>query len=114
MDDMSENSSGSFPLPGMPEPQREEREEYAEEFLQSVEPSWRVLNHSDSASAAIVQLNREHLAIAKLCAPSMNDIVDDVTSRWAVRLGLAESRVSAYLDVGILLNTFPRIAEYLE
>lgn len=114
MDDMSENSSGSFPLPGMPEPQRKERQGRAEEFLQSVEPSWRVLNHSDSASAAIVQLNREHLAIAKLCAPSMNDIVDDITSRWAVRLGLAESRVSAYLDVGILLNTFPRIAEYLE
>lgn len=108
----SESKHSAFP--GLPDLTSREPSQSAEWSTNSCRPSWRVLDPSDSASAAIVRLNREHLANAKLCAPAMGDVVEDVTSRWAVRLGLAESRVTAYLDVGILLNTFPRIAAYLE
>lgn len=62
----------------------------------------------------MVLINQQHIELARMCAPAMDDVVDDVMSRWAVRLGLSESRAAAYVDVGIMLTDYPALGAYLD
>lgn len=106
---------GQLPLPNLPEP-TESPEPLGDEksLLKRPEPSWRVHDESDAASRAMVLINQQHIELARMCAPAMDDVVDDVMSRWAVRLGLSESRAAAYVDVGIMLTDYPALGAYLD
>lgn len=60
--------------------------------LRPPEPSWRVRDDSDPLSATTVALNRHHLAIARAVTPDRSEVVADVVSRLAVRMGIRVSR----------------------
>lgn len=82
--------------------------------LRPPEPSWRVRDDSDPLSATTVALNRHHLAIARAVTPDRSEVVADVVSRLAVRMGIRESRALAYVLVGFLLEDYPRVAQYVD
>lgn len=77
------------------------------------QPSWRVLDGTDPISLATVQNNRSHLELARACTPEMDEVVTDVTSRLSVRMGIAESRVMGYIEIGLTLSRFPAVGAYM-
>lgn len=78
--------------------------------LRPPEPSWRILDDADPVSRAAVIVNQQHLSIAQLTVPDVQECVADVTSRLGVRLGISEFRALSYVGVGFMLRDFPRLA----
>lgn len=82
-------------------------------LLRPPEPSWRVLDEDDPLSASTVALDKHHLRIARACTPERTEVVSDVVSRVAVRMGLRESRALPYILVGLFLEEWHGLAHYV-
>lgn len=74
-------------------------------------PSWRVNHPDDELSAAICEINKGHVRLAKSCTPDMDDCVSDVQTRLCVRLGLPEFRALTLVEIGLMFQRFPSLAE---
>lgn len=104
------------PLPNLPQPPDPppDKEPGTDGVLRRPEPSWRVLDADDLLSRSIVASNQLHIQIARACTPAMTDVIDDVLSRLAVRLGLTEYKASRYVEIGFMLQNYPQLAAFLE
>lgn len=76
--------------------------------------SWRVCDPDDPLSYRTVSRNKHDLEIARASTPDPEDVIDDATSRLAVRLGTTDSVALSYMDVGMMLQRYTRLAEHLE
>ncbi|WP_295642141.1 HNH endonuclease signature motif containing protein [uncultured Corynebacterium sp.] len=74
-------------------------------------PSWRVTDSDDDLSVAICAINRAHVRLAKTVTPDMDDCVSDVQTRLCVRLGLPEFRALTLVEIGLMFERFPSLAE---
>lgn len=75
---------------------------------------WLVVDTDDPLSEQMRELNRQQLAIARQRAPESWDVIEDIVSRLAARMGISESQALAYCDIGIFLKQYERVAEVLD
>ncbi|RAV33803.1 HNH endonuclease signature motif containing protein [Corynebacterium heidelbergense] len=98
------------PQQGPPrEPQQEPPPESAEQSA-----CWRVCDTDDDLSGHAVAINRHHLRIAEACAPQGEEVITDVTTRIAARLGISHSAALMYCDIGTMLAAYPKTGAMLE
>lgn len=67
----------------------------------------------DPLSCVAVRRNKQDLSIARACTPDGDEQVEGFTSRVAVRLGTTQTIADRYIDVGLMLQAFPRLGEHL-
>lgn len=73
-------------------------------------PSWRVLDPEDELSQTFVQINKLHLAAARMTCPDEGDFIPDHTTRVYARAGITNYRADQLAVIGLTLKSFPKVA----
>lgn len=70
-------------------------------------------NREHPGSRLAMELNRCHLRIAELVAPSLSDDVENHAAYWSAVLGMSRYLVGKYAEIGMMLRRMPRLATSL-
>lgn len=65
-------------------------------------------------SEVMRQINRSHLVIARQVKPPPDADVEAHQSYWSIVLGVSRSEVVKYMEIGYMLERFPRLAQLCE
>ena len=77
-------------------------------------PSWRVLDPEDELSQTFVQINKLHLAAARMTCPDEGDFIPDHNTRVHARAGITNYRADQLAVIGLTLQRFPKVAAMFE
>lgn len=62
------------------------------------------------ATRLVVEINRRHLKIAELVAPSLSEDVQDYAAYWSAVLGVSRYVAAQYVEIGMMLRRMPALS----
>lgn len=76
-------------------------------------PHYAHENLDTEAGKLALELNRCHLKVALLVAPSASDDVETHLSYWSAALGMPRYLINRYAEIGMMLKRMPQLGELL-